>query len=87
LQNAIIQLAVPLIPVVLLFCRYMNEVSSFPGSKSENLNITLVGMSATIPNLELLALWLDAEYFQTDYRCSVGFLNVVCSDYYIAIIS
>ena len=47
-------------------CRYMNKLSNFPGK--ESLNITMVGMSATVPNLGLLASWLDAEHLQTDFR-------------------
>jgi DNA polymerase theta len=33
-----------------------------------NYTIQLVSMSATLPNVELLCKWLNAEYFFTDYR-------------------
>lgn len=37
-------------------------------SRKLNANIRIVAMSATLPNAELVQKWLDAEFYQTDYR-------------------
>lgn len=37
-------------------------------SRKLQQNIQIVTMSATLPNTELLRQWLDAEFYQTDFR-------------------
>ncbi|ETN63551.1 DNA polymerase theta [Anopheles darlingi] len=37
-------------------------------AQQANATIQIVCMSATLPNVELLARWLDADHYHTDYR-------------------
>ncbi|KAM9792728.1 DNA polymerase theta [Neosynchiropus ocellatus] len=54
-----------LLELLLTKIRYIAQKQN-TGSPSEGVQI--VGMSATLPNLSLLACWLGAELYQTDYR-------------------
>lgn len=36
--------------------------------RETSINVQLIGMSATLPNLTLLAEWLDAELYKTEFR-------------------
>ncbi|XP_026825794.1 DNA polymerase theta isoform X2 [Ooceraea biroi] len=47
--------------------------------RNNDINIQLIGMSATLPNLTLLAKWLNAELYKTEFRpiplneyCKIG---------------
>lgn len=49
--------------IITFTCAYL-----FTFSSSSTEGIQIVGMSATLPNLDLLARWLDATLYRTDYR-------------------
>ncbi|GFV45792.1 DNA polymerase theta [Trichonephila clavipes] len=36
--------------------------------KRNNIDMQIIGMSATLPNLNILSTWLDSELFKTDFR-------------------
>ncbi|XP_072319917.1 DNA polymerase theta [Eucyclogobius newberryi] len=55
-----------LLELLLTKILYLSQKKNITGSRSEGVQI--VGMSATLPNLSLLAKWLGAELYQTDHR-------------------
>ncbi|XP_041839070.1 DNA polymerase theta isoform X2 [Melanotaenia boesemani] len=55
-----------LLELLLTKILYIAQKQNTTGSLSERIQI--IGMSATLPNLSLLAGWLDAELYQSDYR-------------------
>ncbi|XP_017263452.1 DNA polymerase theta [Kryptolebias marmoratus] len=55
-----------LLELLLTKIRYIAQKQNTTGSLSEGVQI--IGMSATLPNLSLLAGWLNAELYQTEYR-------------------
>ncbi|KAK5621559.1 hypothetical protein CRENBAI_001613 [Crenichthys baileyi] len=55
-----------LLELLLTKIRYIAQKQNTSGSLSEGVQI--IGMSATLPNLSLLASWLGADLYQTDYR-------------------
>ncbi|XP_034713616.1 DNA polymerase theta isoform X2 [Etheostoma cragini] len=55
-----------LLELLLTKIRYIAQKQNTTGSLSAGVQI--IGMSATLPNLSLLAGWLGAELYQTDYR-------------------
>ncbi|XP_012425409.5 DNA polymerase theta [Taeniopygia guttata] len=60
-----------LLELLLTKVRYVTEKVAKGHSKSTSPGfggIQIVGMSATLPNLGLLASWLDAELYCTDFR-------------------
>ncbi|XP_028300327.1 DNA polymerase theta isoform X2 [Gouania willdenowi] len=55
-----------LLELLLTKIRYIDQKINTTRPLSEGVQI--IGMSATLPNLSLLAGWLGAELYQTDYR-------------------
>lgn len=56
-----------LLELLLTKIRFISLRCSLNNSNPD-VNIQLIGMSATLPNLNMLAEWLGADYFFTDYR-------------------
>ncbi|XP_036379268.1 DNA polymerase theta [Megalops cyprinoides] len=60
-----------LLELLLTKIRYVTQRTaraSSEGRPSLSEGVQIVGMSATLPNLDLLAGWLSAELYHTDYR-------------------
>ncbi|XP_019619912.1 PREDICTED: DNA polymerase theta-like [Branchiostoma belcheri] len=56
-----------LLELLLTKIRYVTSKNRTDNKAATN-PVQIVGMSATLPNLDLLARWLDAELYQTDFR-------------------
>ncbi|XP_069058813.1 DNA polymerase theta isoform X2 [Pleurodeles waltl] len=61
-----------LLELLLTKVRYVSQKSapSCPAAQSGSFSegVQIVGMSATLPNLDLLSSWLNAELYHTDFR-------------------
>ncbi|XP_029113993.1 DNA polymerase theta [Scleropages formosus] len=60
-----------LLELLLTKIRYLalkSAARNYEGILKLNDGVQIVGMSATLPNLDLLARWLSAELYHTDYR-------------------
>ncbi|XP_078512764.1 DNA polymerase theta isoform X2 [Lissotriton helveticus] len=61
-----------LLELLLTKVRYVSQKAapSCPAAQSRSFSegIQIVGMSATLPNLDLLSYWLNAELYHTDFR-------------------
>ncbi|MBN3297943.1 DPOLQ polymerase, partial [Amia calva] len=61
-----------LLELLLTKIRYVTQKASSRDSSESSLSLSegvqIVGMSATLPNLSLLAEWLKADLYHTDYR-------------------
>ncbi|XP_053395972.1 DNA polymerase theta-like [Mercenaria mercenaria] len=57
-----------LLELLLTKISYMSQKAKQNTHSQTSLNIQVVGMSATLPNLDLLAQWLNADLYRTDYR-------------------
>ncbi|KAG1702420.1 DNA polymerase theta [Nymphon striatum] len=57
-----------LLELLLTKVRFSDLDISNKEDNSESDYIQIIGMSATLPNLDVLARWLNADYYVTDYR-------------------
>lgn len=65
-----------LLELLLTKLRYISQ-------KDENIDIQIIGMSATLPNLNKLAKWLNAELFTTEFRpIPLHEQAIVCGEIY-----
>uniref|UniRef100_A0A3Q2DDF4 DNA polymerase theta n=1 Tax=Cyprinodon variegatus TaxID=28743 RepID=A0A3Q2DDF4_CYPVA len=57
-----------LLELLLTKIRYIGQKQNTSGSVSLSGGVQIIGMSATLPNLSLLAGWLGADLYQTEFR-------------------
>jgi len=60
-----------LLELLLTKIRFLSAKNSLDRCTNEgegDNSIQIIGMSATLPNLDMMAKWLDAKFYATDYR-------------------
>ena len=57
-----------LLELLLTKIQFLSAKNSAVQSGNGNNGIQLIGMSATLPNLDMMAEWLNAKFYVTDYR-------------------
>ena len=57
-----------LLELLLTKIRFVSSKLSGNHNEDKKANVQLIGMSATLPNLGMLASWLDADLYLTEFR-------------------